>query len=227
MKHSMHRLVVVVAAGVLALTTAAVEGATCAGFTDVAGTDAFCPNVDWLRNRKVTLGCGDGTTYCPNDYVTRLQMAAFMNRLGVGFTPIVLTATQRVITPDPLLVICETADVPLTDFRRFMSAVATLMVEPGPNPAYILARPMFSTDGGQTWQAFDLAAEAIGADYARGPVDKVYGPTTLTALGNERAVFGGTFRFGVQVTLLVEIVSGVSCQLRVSITNRNGANFPF
>ena len=34
-----------------------------------------------MKNRGITLGC-TATLYCPNDYVTRLQMAAFMYRLG-------------------------------------------------------------------------------------------------------------------------------------------------
>ena len=53
----------------------------CFAFNDVDVTSGFCPNVEWMRNRAVTLGCTT-TLYCPVDYVTRLQMAAFMNRLG-------------------------------------------------------------------------------------------------------------------------------------------------
>ena len=223
----MPRLTVFAAALLLALTTGAVEAATCAGFTDLTDTNTFCPNVDWLKNRKVTLGCGNGTTYCPNDYVTRLQMAAFMNRLGVALTPFVLTATQRVIAPDPFVMMCETADVPLTDFRRFMSAVSTLLVEPGADATQISTRPMFSTDGGQNWQGFDVAAAATGADFAAGEATPAQGKLSLTALGNERAVFGGTFRFGVEFISGAVPTSAVSCQLRVSITNRNGTSFPY
>ena len=52
----------------------------------------FCQNVEWIKNRKVTLGCTSTTLYCPNDRVSRLQMAAFMNRLGTALTPLVLRA---------------------------------------------------------------------------------------------------------------------------------------
>lgn len=55
-------------------------------FTDVARTDGFCTNTEWLRNRGVTVGC-TATAYCPNDPVSRAQMALFMNRLGVALTP--------------------------------------------------------------------------------------------------------------------------------------------
>lgn len=62
-----------------------VLAAPCAGFTDVDDTSPahapFCANVEWIRNRGITLGCAPGL-YCPDDPVTRLQMAAFLNRLG-------------------------------------------------------------------------------------------------------------------------------------------------
>ncbi len=39
--------------------------------------------MEWIKNRGITLGCNvPGTLYCPNLNVTRLQMAAFMYRLG-------------------------------------------------------------------------------------------------------------------------------------------------
>ncbi len=63
----------------------------CAGFTDVVddgvAPGAFCPNVQWVKNRSITLGCTSATLYCPTNNVTRLQMAAFMNRLGTALTP--------------------------------------------------------------------------------------------------------------------------------------------
>ena len=64
---------------------AAATAAPCAGFTDVDTDDPakapFCNSVEWMKNRAITLGCSS-TLYCPDDYVTRLQMAAFIYRLG-------------------------------------------------------------------------------------------------------------------------------------------------
>jgi hypothetical protein len=54
---------------------------SCAGFSDVFVTDFFCADVTWLRNANITLGC-TGTAYCPNNNVTRGQMALFMRRLA-------------------------------------------------------------------------------------------------------------------------------------------------
>ncbi|HEX4885148.1 MAG TPA: choice-of-anchor Q domain-containing protein, partial [Casimicrobiaceae bacterium] len=55
--------------------------ALCRNFNDVPGNSAFCPSVEWIRNRNVTTGCGSGN-YCPAADVSRLAMAAFMKRLG-------------------------------------------------------------------------------------------------------------------------------------------------
>jgi hypothetical protein len=44
-------------AAALFLGAQAAGAAPCAGFTDVDSTDAFCPNVEWLKNRAITLGC--------------------------------------------------------------------------------------------------------------------------------------------------------------------------
>lgn len=57
------------------------EAAPCAGFEDVEDSDPFCTYVTWMKQNGVTLGCTT-STYCPADFVTRLQMAAFMNRLA-------------------------------------------------------------------------------------------------------------------------------------------------
>lgn len=77
---------------VLGLAALASAGPTfaapCAGFGDVDDSSQFCVNVEWLKSRNITLGCslssGGGSLprYCPNDPVSRLAMAAFLNRLG-------------------------------------------------------------------------------------------------------------------------------------------------
>lgn len=50
-------------------------------FSDVPDSNPFHADIDALVDSGVTLGCGSGK-YCPKDYVTREQMAAFLNRLG-------------------------------------------------------------------------------------------------------------------------------------------------
>jgi S-layer homology domain len=60
-------------------------------FSDVPNSNQYHADIDALADSGVTTGCGGGK-YCPADYVTREQMAAFMNRLGAlgpGKTPVV------------------------------------------------------------------------------------------------------------------------------------------
>ena len=57
--------------------------APCANFVDVDDANAtYCAAVSYVKDRGVTLGCTDAIHYCPNDYVTRLQMALFLQRMG-------------------------------------------------------------------------------------------------------------------------------------------------
>ena len=48
-------------------------------FNDVPETNAFCRFIEELAARGVVGGCGGGN-YCPNDPVTREQMAVFVLR---------------------------------------------------------------------------------------------------------------------------------------------------
>jgi hypothetical protein len=53
------------------------------GFDDVANS-VFLDNILWLADSGITKGCSD-TSFCPKDYVTRGQMAAFLVR-ALGYT---------------------------------------------------------------------------------------------------------------------------------------------
>jgi hypothetical protein len=60
-------------------------------FTDVPTSNTFHDDIDAIADVGVTTGCAVGK-YCPKDFVTREQMAAFLNRLGAlgpGKTPVV------------------------------------------------------------------------------------------------------------------------------------------
>jgi hypothetical protein len=208
----------------LALGSLNAHAAPCAGFTDVDSASTFCPNVDWLKNRQITLGC-TATTYCPNDYVTRLQMAAFMNRLGVVFTPLVLTVQQSVTNPANNQVICVTTDVPVLDYRRFANSISNVSFSLPVADTYVGARNVFSTNAGQTWQSFDATNSNLDRVYN---FLRIGGVASVTPLGQERAIFAGTIRFGVEV--LVPFGTAITdgwCQLRTTITNRNGTNSPY
>lgn len=53
-------------------------------FTDVPNSHTFHNAIDWMKVNNITVGCNPpaNTQYCPDDNVTRGQMAAFMKRLA-------------------------------------------------------------------------------------------------------------------------------------------------
>jgi hypothetical protein len=58
-------------------------------FTDVPDSNTFHNSIDWMKDNNITVGCNPpaNTQYCPNDDVTRGQMAAFMKRLSENAVP--------------------------------------------------------------------------------------------------------------------------------------------
>ena len=58
-------------------------------FTDVPDANTFHSHIGWMADNDITLGCNPpaNTRYCPNDNVTRGQMAAFMKRLADNVVP--------------------------------------------------------------------------------------------------------------------------------------------
>jgi hypothetical protein len=51
-------------------------------FSDVTDGTTHFKGIEFMKSSGVTIGCGDGTTYCPKDPVLREQMATFMYRLS-------------------------------------------------------------------------------------------------------------------------------------------------
>jgi hypothetical protein len=81
--------ILLVVAGILALPVGYVLGSH--QFSDVPTDSTFHSDIDAIKDAGITAGCTP-TTYCPKGYVTREQMAAFLNRLGAlsaSKTPVV------------------------------------------------------------------------------------------------------------------------------------------
>jgi hypothetical protein len=77
------RLLTVVASvalvGLIAVTASAAHS-----FLDVPDTHTFHDDIEWMKDSGVTRGCNPpaNTNYCPDDFVTRGQMAAFFHRFS-------------------------------------------------------------------------------------------------------------------------------------------------
>ena len=212
--------------------------AQCVGFGDVP-TGGFCENVEWVKNRAITLGCGDGSNYCPNDPVTRLQMAIFMNRLGKALSAEVLS--QQVFddgngsgvtlpgdSPTPALVRCLTAATAATPYPRIAVANATFSALADGNPAGFRAFLLVSPNNGP-FSNFDTQLPSVAH---RGTAQaSVYGGAALT----EQIILqpGSSYRFaiGVRRDTGGPATTGnfdvVRCQITVTVHNRNGSSSPF
>ena len=69
---------------VTALIVAPLTAIASHSFTDVPDSNTFHDDIAWLADAGVTKGCNppSNTQYCPDDEVTRGQMAAFMKRFA-------------------------------------------------------------------------------------------------------------------------------------------------
>lgn len=207
------RLVVLALAALLAVPSRPAAAAPCAGFNDVDSTNVFCPDVQWLKNRGVTLGCAP-EAFCPAEPVSRLSMAAFMNRLGRALTPerIEVSGSPGAIDLDGTsTIVCQTADfvIPADSYARRFEVDAKLNAI-APGEAVIGTRVVATTNGGATWFA---TGQYMTASVA--PQQWVQ----ATALGNANLEAGQTIRWGIHVWRFVLPgtidLSDSHCQLRV------------
>jgi hypothetical protein len=208
----------------LALAPLPAFGQACGGFTDVTPANFFCNDVEWIKNRGVTLGC-TATLYCPNNNVLRSQMAAFLARLGRTLTPTILRVTDAAFDGDydPEQFGCVSNPVPPdpNPHPRQASFVVSLWNFGTVAIKLVLARIVYSTNGGMTWTPT--------ADFEFGH--------TLTAGEHKTLTFNGgpldldttsTYVFAIRTTTNnpgVD-VSG-DCQMTVRIENRTSGSSPF
>jgi len=82
------------------------------GFTDVGDDNIFKNDIQWMADNGITKGCNPPTNdmYCPEDNVTRQQMAAFMHRLGDRVTSLTEVAERASGSP------FDTSATPLISF---------------------------------------------------------------------------------------------------------------
>jgi hypothetical protein len=202
--------------------------APCAGFIDVDDTDAFCPNVEWLKNRRVTLGCTSTTAYCPGDPVTRLSMAAFLHRLGNAMTALQLTSTGSnvgTIDLDATFVVLACANASfLIEAPRFAHGEAQLIAGGIGGPADIAVQMVESTDNGATWNAASPIHVASRTDNASASISVMLTPRDLTVGTDVRYTLRASRAAG---SLTMGDLQQLQCQVNITLENRNPTSSPF
>jgi hypothetical protein len=197
--------------------------ALCSGFTDVDAAPPFCTAVDWLRNRAITLGCTSSTLYCPNNAVTRLQMAAFMNRLGTALTPTIVYEEEQggstVLDATNVPRVCETADVAPATYPRAVSFGAVFNTQAGAKARVGMA-VVISEDGGP-WTPQGTAQQLSGSGTSRW----VNGTTWQ---GNIALNPGTSYKFALLIAPVVvpSTLNAWSCQLKGIVASRTGGGVP-
>ena len=201
----------------------------CAGFGDVLATNPFCPNVEWVKNRGVTLGCGDGTNYCPDDPVSRLAMAAFMNRLGNALTP--KFVRKRDLTLGALnftgqQTVCVTDAEVITGYPRSAIVRGLVNLYTPDGGMDIKAWVVYSADGGP-W-----LAPATGDGLAYGVLYGGFTPPNDISLNPMNVIdlnVGTSYRFALAAirTAGTGQVANTYCENLVELISRTGASTPF
>ena len=226
-------------AGTFALVAMAASPAAwaqiCAGFTDVPddGPTGFCPNVEWLKNRAITLGCTSATLYCPGSPVSRLAMAAFMNRLGTALTPVFLRKRQTsaqlgALNYSAVQTVCVTDPLVVTGFPRTAIITPLLNVFTADGGMDIEAKIVYSLGTAPTtWLPVPSGdGFAYGTLYAAftPPHDISLRPFTFMDLD-----VGSTYRFAVQGVRTAGTGQNANtyCENHVQVVNRNGTGTPF
>jgi hypothetical protein len=127
-------------------------------FTDVPDSHIFHTGISWMKDNNITVGCNPpaNTRFCPDDNVTRGQMATFMKRLAEN--TVVDAATLDGLTPAdvaPISVVGGTtassfaADLAFSD----MPGAETTITVPTGYTALIIAR-------------YAAESACVGGDYA-------------------------------------------------------------
>ncbi len=205
----------------LLITTALLAGTGAARashlFSDVPTSAIYHDAASWLATRAVTLGCATGL-FCPDDFVTRAQMALFMNRLGKALSPTFLIAEAvpgaQDIDASPIL--CQTTDYTPT-FPQRAKADGWIALDPA-GVMNVSVRLVYSTNAGASWFLVATLQNLAGATatdewfslYHTGVVD-------LTA--------GTPYRFGIQIGRVLgggtADATNSRCSVFVQLTNRN------
>lgn len=186
-------------------------------FSDVPTSAFYHTAVDWIVARAITAGCAVGL-YCPDNAVTRGQMAVFLQKEGLALTPIFIGSQQEGFAPitwsaQPNL--CQTPDhTPSFPQRAFLTAHASVQ-SPAAGPTDWAHNVYYSTTGGSTWLPtgnFPMRVTSGAGEYAH-----TGGAVTLDLAA------GTSYRFAIHFFQITgqPMSGGWYCELKAMIVNRN------
>lgn len=189
-------------------------------FSDVPTTAFYHPAVEWVANRAITAGCAVGL-YCPDNPVTRGQMAVFLQKEGQALTPTFVNSGS------------PPGGDPITGGSSSNICMTTGIVPPFPQQAFIMATnstlgmgahtqsmaPQYSTDGGTTWTYTDpFPGSTASTSTANQCAHTSYGV-------NFDMTPGTTYVFSLKVSVSGSNVAAF-CHLNIASLNRNPSTSP-
>lgn len=219
------------AASLLAFHSLPAAAQSCAGFTDVLASHPQCANIEWVKNRGITTGCG-GTNFCPSSTVTRDVMSAFLNRLGNTLTPVIIEPVPTADSVSQLLlatpkVVCPTGDYVVAGFpRRAHFNGRVNLYNPSAHGDFVTE--MVYTDdapGSTNWKAVPNSAAYQTLYTGFTPAHDV----STYPQGFLNLDVGKTYRFGMRVSRYTGSTADVAayCVNMVSLASRTSATTPF
>jgi hypothetical protein len=196
-------------------------------FGDVPDGAIFCKEALWLRNALVTLGCEDGSVYCPEASVTRGQMALFMNRLAVALTSDVVVAHDQtgfqgdLDTGGVTTCVAGPYTIPSNQNGRYLSnLLASLSVQTAGASDLSLLSEM-NVDGGAFTPVFGAPQVVHTESNQWTNVTLLASSGVIGAIGQALAP-GATYQWRVRITRLSGTVTtgeifNTRCQVRVEL----------
>lgn len=185
-------------------------------FSDVPTTNPHHADINTIARAGITTGCGTGI-YCPEDPVSRQQMASFLARSLRAVTPQFLQAeSSGTIDFDANPVVCQTTThTPTVAKHARVDAWLSANSASSGLMAFTL-RTVRSTDGGVTW--IDLESQ-----FSRGGRVTADEWAHANQMGRLDLVAGTSYRFGLMVGREAGTLDATEsrCEVLVQITYRD------
>jgi hypothetical protein len=191
-------------------------------FTDVPTTNPHHDDISTIARAGITLGCNPPTNdqYCPEDPVTRQQMASFLGRTLRALTPVFRHAESGIsgaLDFDAQPVVCQTT-VHTPTVAEHARIDSWLSANSSSSGLFAFALDtVYSTNDGVTWVSLDSAAFSR----AGRTVVNEWAHANQTAQLNLTA--GTSYRFGLQVQREAGTVDATEyrCEVLAEISYRD------